>query len=677
MKSSRLAVVPLLIFVSSFLLAQSSPTVLTSPNGLLQITFSVLNDGQKNDGPQKGQLVYDVAFRGKPVLIHSALGLDIQDQRPLGTNVEIASSTQVSKIDETYTVPVGKSNPVRNLYNSVSVDLREPGEYSRSFSIEARAYDDGVAFRYVVPEQSALRSVHLTNERTRFEFSKDAPSYPLVLESYQTSWEDNYYAIPVSNIHPGWLVALPFLAQVPGVAWVAITEADIENYSGMFLQISENKRRALSARLSPRLDIPGVSVVAQTPMRSSWRVIMVADDPGRFIESNIVINLNPPSAIADTSWIKAGKSAWDWWSGSYAESVDFKPGMTTATMKHYIDFASRNGFAYMLIDAGWAAHTTGVDDSEAYLTQPQPDINMPEILDLARSKNVGVWLWAHWTDIDRQMDEAFPVFEKWGIAGVKIDFMNRDDQWMADFYRRVVKKAAEHHLMVDFHGAFEPDGLRRTYPNLMTQEGVLGMEYNKWSMEDGPDHRVMVAFTRMLAGPLDYTPGAMRQETREKFQPRDVRPEVTGTRAHHTALYVVFESPLEMVSDYPEAYNGQKELDFIRAVPATWDETRVLNAKVGDYVTVARRKGSEWYIGSIAGWHAADLDIPLNFLGTGQYVAEIYSDAPDAAENPTHSTLERKPVSQSTVLKAKLVTGGGQAIRIRPATAADAPAKKH
>ncbi len=665
------AVLLAILLVPSILSAQSNS--LSSPNGQLQISFSVLRDGT-----QKSQLVYDVAFRGKPVLVHSPLGMDVQDQEALGTNVEIVSSTAPSKVDETYTIPAGKSNPVRNFYNAISIELHEPGNVGRTFSIEARAYDDGVAFRYLVPDQRVLKVLHLVNERTQFQFSKEATTYPLILRNYQTSWEDSYHTLPMSSIHPEWLVALPLLAEVPGVAWVGITEADIENYSGMYLQSQEGDRngRTLKARLTPRFDVPGVSVIGTTPLHSPWRVIMIADNPGRLIESNMVINLNPPCAIADTSWIKPGKAAWDWWSGEAADGVDFKPGMNTATMKHYIDFASKSNFEYMLIDAGWAAHTVGPDASGADLTQTQPDINMPEILDFAKSKNIRVWLWAHWTDIDRQMDDAFPLFEKWGIAGVKIDFLNRDDQWMTDFVRRTVKKAAEHHLEIDFHGAFKPDGIRRTYPNLLTREGVMGLEYNKWSYRVTPDHNVMLAFTRMLAGPMDYTPGGFRNTTREQFEPRDVRPEVMGTRAHQTALFVVFESPFEMVSDYPEAYAGQKELAFISAVPTSWDETRVLNAKVGDYVTIARRRGAEWYIGSIAGWHGADLDIPLNFLGSGQYIAEIYSDAPDATENPTHTTLDRKPVSQSTVLKAKLVTGGGQAIRVRPATAADAPAKK-
>jgi len=285
----------------------------------------------------------------------------------------------------------------------------------------------------------------------------------------------------------------------------------------------------------------------------------------------------------------------------------------------------------------------------------------------ARSKNVKVWLWSHWTDIDRQMDQAFPLFEKWGIAGVKIDFMDRDDQWMVNYYRRVAKKAAEHHLMIDFHGAYKPDGIGRTWPNVITREGVLGLEYNKWSARVTPDHNVMLAFTRMLAGPMDYTPGGFRNATREEFGPRNLKPMVMTTRAHQTALFVVFESPFMMVSDYPGAYEGQQEMPFLSAVPASWDETRVLNTKVGDYITIARRHGKDWYVGSIAGSHGATLDIPLEFLGAGEFKAETYSDAPDAGVHPTKTVVETKNVNKATTLKAVLASGGGQAIRITPA----------
>ena len=637
--------------------AETGPATLASPDNSIQLTFTT-------DG---GQLAYRVTFRGKPVIDRSAMGLEIQNQPMLGNHVEIAG-VKPSKTDETYTVPAGKSKTVRNAYNALSIDLRETADPQRRLTVEARAYDDGIAFRYAVPSQEGLRELRLINEKTQFVLAKDATTYPLILRNYRTSWEDNYRIVPLSGIHPESLIALPLLTELPGVAFLAITEADIDNYSGMYLMHNERNARELDARLAPHIDDPNLSVATQTPAPSPWRILMIASEPGRLIESHIVANLNPPSVIADTSWIKPGKAAWDWWSGPYDENVDFKPGKNTATAKHYVDFAAQSGFQYFMLDAGWAVRrTSGPNDSGSDITRVQPQIDMPELLAYAKSKHVGVWLWSHWTDVDRQMDEAFPLYEKWGVAGVKIDFMNRDDQWMVEFYHRVARLAAAHHLMVDFHGAYKPDGISRTYPNVLTREGVMGLEYNKWSARVTPDHNVMLAFTRMLAGPMDYTPGGFHNVTAAEFIPRNNQPMVMGTRAHQTALFVVFESPLEMVSDYPEAYAGQKELAFLSAVPSSWDETRVLNAKVGDYITIGRRHGKEWYVGSIAGSHGADLDIPLEFLPPGDFIAEVYSDAPDADYNPMHTVLESKKVNRTMTLKAKLVSGGGQAIRIRPA----------
>lgn len=641
-------------------LAQTSPVKVISPNGDLEVSFAAAGE----------TLTYEVSFRGKTVIRPSALGLDIQGQPVLGERVRIVSS-QPSSVDETYSVVHGKSNPVRNRANTLVVELQETERMRRRLSLEARAYDDGAAFRYVVPDQRAIKELRLVNEKTEFLFAKDATTWPLFLTGFRTSYEDDYHTLPLSGIHRDSLIALPLLAEVPGVAWVAITEAHIDNYAGMYLSRVPTRAGGqwrLEARLAPRADWPGLAVTGQTPVVSPWRVLMIADDAGRLIESNLVINLNPPPAISDTSWIQAGKTAWDWWSGSYAKDVSFKPGMNTATMKHYIDFAARSGLEYMLVDAGWAARGTGPNDSGADLTQTIPAIDMPAILEHARAKNVKVWLWAHWTDIERQMDQVFPLFEKWGVAGVKIDFMDRDDQWMVNFYRRVVKKAAEHRLMIDFHGAYKPDGLRRTYPNLMTREGVMGLEYTKWSARITPDHNVILPFTRMLAGPMDYTPGAFDNVTKEEFQPRSRMPMAMGTRAHQLALFVIYESPLQMVVDYPEAYDGQKEFAFIQAVPATWDETRVLKARVGDYITIARRRGQEWYIGSITGWRANEYEVPLDLLGSGQFAAEIYSDAPDAAAHPKRTTIERRQVNASARLAVKMVSGGGQAVRIRPAS---------
>jgi alpha-glucosidase len=264
------------------------------------------------------------------------------------------------------------------------------------------------------------------------------------------------------------------------------------------------------------------------------------------------------------------------------------------------------------------------------------------------------------------MDVAFAQFEKWGIAGVKIDFLDRSDQWMVNWYRTAARKAAEHHLMLDFHGAFKPDGMERTYPNVLTREGVMGAEYNRWSGRVSPKHNVTLAFTRMLAGPMDYTPGGFDNVTLENFMPSAASLKVKGTRAHHTALFVVFESELQIVSDSPAAYEGQKELEFLKAVPASWDETRVLNGVPPKYITMARRRGKDWFVGSITDWDARDIDVPLSFLGSGSYEAEIYSDGPNAATQPKDSVVEKRRVNAQTVLKVKLAPGGGSAIRLVP-----------
>ena len=318
----------------------------------------------------------------------------------------------------------------------------------------------------------------------------------------------------------------------------------------------------------------------------------------------------------------------------------------------------------MLIDAGWAARRGR--GTPADITAVNPAIDMPEMLRHAKEKNVKLWLWAHWTSVDRHMDEAFPLFERWGIAGVKIDFMDRDDQGMVDWYHRVLQKAAAHHLMIDFHGAYKPDGIERTYPNLMTREGVMGLEYLKWSARVTPDYNCTLPFTRMLAGPMDYTPGGFLNVTREAVRPAEPAADGDGHAGAPAALFVVFESHLQMVADYPERYRGEKDFAFIRAVPASWDETRVLSGRPMQFIAIARRSGDEWFLGCLTDWDSRDLELPLDFLRDGRTVAEIYADAPDAGEQPTHTVIEKKDVSRTTKLKLHLAPGGGAAVRFHP-----------
>ncbi len=636
--------------------AQSSAESVKSPDGNLEFTFETASGNQP--AATGGQLGYRVSYRGKPLILRSQLGLELQNTRPLGAAVTITSASRGSA-DETYRLVVGKANPVRDRYNSLRIEVTEAGESGRKLVMEARAYDDGVAFRYVMPEQAQAGEFRLVKEGTQFRISKDAIAYPILLRSYRTSYENEFVRLNLTRIDQDMIVGLPLLMEAPGVAWVAITEAGLDQYAGMYLcGAPGNGNTLLQMRLSPNLDDPKLAVIGSLPHRSPWRVLLVGDEPGRLIESNMLVNLNPPSAIADTSWIKPGKSAWSWWSGNSTTGSALKGGMNTETMKYYTDFAADAGLEYLLVDGGWSSRND--------VTKSNPNIDVPEIVRYAGSKKVKVWLWLHWTSVDKQMEQAFPLYEKWGIVGVKIDFMDSNDQRMVDFYHRVAKKAAEHHLMVDYHGAYPPNGMQRTWPNVLTHEGVMGLEYLKWSASVDPDHNVMLAFTRMLAGPMDYTPGGFDNRSKGDLESRNRDPMVMGTRAHQLALYAVFESPLQMVSDRPGAYEGQPTFEFIRSVPTSFDETRVISGEVGQYITVARRQDKEWYVGSITNWTARNLEIPMSFLGAGNYSAEIYADAPDADRLPKNVTISKQRVNRTTKLSVRLAPGGGHAMRIRP-----------
>ncbi|MGD0410616.1 MAG: glycoside hydrolase family 97 protein [Verrucomicrobiota bacterium] len=671
--------------------AQTGPVVLKSPDGALEISIATLRGQAPQDSG--GQLAYRVTFRGKALLDWSNLGLALQNAPPLGPAMRIESS-QASSQDETWTTVQGKSKSVRNHYNAVTVQTVETAASGRRLVIEARAYDDGVAFRYLLPEQANLREARILNESTRFRFSKDAQTWALISRGFQTSNEDDYHELAISGLHAEYLVNLPLLLKVPGIAWVGLTEADLEDYPNLFL--TGAGAGTLAARLSthvedmntsaevapafdPKADASKVSVVAQPPVKSSWRVLIIADQPGRLVESDLVLNLNPPCAVADTSWIKPGKTAWciGWWDNKQVPGVA-RIGMNNDTAKYYIDFAARNEFQYILLDGPWSEHAPtpagqvgyGTGASREVLTKSVAALDMPMLVEYGKSRNVGIWVITRFRDTADQIDEAFTQFEKWGLAGVKIDFLDRTDQWVAKWYRTAAQKAAEHHLMIDFHGAVKPDGGARTFPNVLTREGVMGEEYNRWSARVTPKHNVTLAFTRMLAGPMDYTPGSMDNVTVEDFVPRSA-PMVMTTRTHQTALFVVFESELQMVGDFPTAFDGLKELDFLKAVPTSWDETRVLNGVPGKYITIARRSGKDWFVGGITDWDARELDVPLLFLAGGRYIAEIYADGPNAAAQPKESAVEKRQVNSSTVLKLRLAPGGGIAIRLVPAPLQD------
>jgi alpha-glucosidase len=649
---------------SMLILAQSSPVEVSSPNHQIAVHFSVQTDNGKQAGGPEGQLVYAVTFHGKQVFEGSALRLELENQAPLGSNVHITSADAGSGVDD-YSLLAGKTSAVlHDPYNSLTLQARESGVPGRVFEIEARVYDGGLAFRYRVPEQPGLSRYRLTQEDTEFRPVMDADAWALRLPNYQSGYESEYVPQVLSalsnqgGVSSYILNGAPMLLHMPGLAWAAVGEAYLEDNAAMYLENPTGNWTGhyLVSKISPALDGKGPAVDASLPHSTAWRVILVGDTPGELVESNIITDLNPPNRIEDTSWIHPGKASWNWWNGDLGP--DGESAYTTKNMEYYVDFAAESGFPYMMLDAGW---------SDRDITKMRGNVDVPELVQYAAKKHVKIWIWLYSKAVAEQMQQAFPLYEKWGVAGVKIDFVLRNDQKGIQWYYDVAKLAAEHHLMVDFHGATQPWGIQRTYPNVLGYEAVLGLENNKAGRRDGPVNRTTFPFTRMLSGPMDYTPGGFENVTREDFVARDKSPMVMGTRAQQLALYVVFDEPLAMVSDAPSAYVNQPSFRFIKDVPTTWDAIQVLNGEPGEFVTIARRHGNEWYLGSLTNWTPRDLRISLQFLGKGTYKAEIYEDTADAGQNPKHVSIREQNVRSSDVLTLHLASGGGCAIRFVPA----------
>ena len=635
----------------------------TSPDGKLEISFALKSNPQPYLPGMRAY--YRITYRGVAVLTDSPLGLDFDGASPLDHDFEIIDTDQHSHADA-WTNPFGAQRNIPDHYNQLRVSLQEKQPPGRRVDLIFRAYNEGAAFRYFLPQQPALEKFTLLAENTGFYFAREVSAFALNLGRFNTSNEGEYGPTKLNLIKPSSIINLPLLVKIPGGPWVGLLEADLTDYAGMYVGGVPGFENALVSRLSPSRDRMDQAVLGSTPKTSPWRVLLINDRPGGLIESNyLILNLSAPSALADTSWIEPGKAAWDWWSGSFARNVSFQPGMNTATMEHYVDFAAEHHLEYMLVDAGWypAKDYTHPDDILSYV----PEVNVPEIIAHAKQKGVKVLLWVYWGAMDKQMDEALDLYAKWGAAGIKVDFMDHDDQQMVNFYERLVRKAAEHHLVVDLHGAYKPTGLRRTYPNLLTREGVMGMEYSKWSDRVTPEHDVTIPFTRMLAGPMDYTPGCFNNATREQFKPRNLEPMCQGTRAHQLAMYVVFESPLVMLSDYPEDYDHNPGMEFLDKVPTVWDETKVLNGEPARYVTIARRHGDTWYLGAMTNWDARDLEIPLGLLGAGEYEAQIFADGTDADKVATSLAISRKKMKMADKLTLHLAPGGGAAVIFTPA----------
>lgn len=634
-----------------------------SPDGRVRMEL-----GFAEPGGSTGALVYSVAFQGRPVVLPSSLGVELADGSKLGIDATI-EGVQTHTIRETYTQYPGKRRRVVNHCQETVVALRERSATGRRWEVVLRAYDDGAALRYRFPAQAGWDGLVLAAERTTFRLPGDPVATVLPLKGYTTSHEARYEKKPVSEIPSQWLLGMPLLVELPGTGWLALAEANLTDYAGMYLAHADGDARgALAARLSPRPDEPKVAVRASLPHDSPWRVIMIADQVERLVESDLMLNLNAPCALADTSWIQPGKTTFPWWNGFYEQAaVPFAMGLNTETAKYYIDFCAKAGIPYHSLDGKRDTAWYGgpiVPYQGADITKGVNGLDLREVLRHAASKGVKIRIWMNWRAAEAHMDRAFPLYHEWGVEGVMLDFMDRDDQEMVNFLRRALVKAAEDRLTVTLHGVSAPTGLERTFPNLLTSEAVLNLEFDKWDKQGvTPEHELTVPFTRMLAGPLDFHQGSLRGVPIEDFKPRDEAPLVIGTPCRMLASYVVYQNHLSMIADYPSAYEGHPALPLLVAIPTTWDDTRCLEGKVGEFIAVARRHGADWWVGAMGGRDAREAVINLSFLGRERFRAEVHRDDPAAEHRIARRTED---VTGTDVLRIQLAPAGGLLIHLRP-----------
>ena len=626
----------LLTILAAAAFACADDSFVTSPDGKLNVMIS----------DAKG-LSYRITFDGKPLVLPSALGMTLQDSTELGNSAR-ENGTLSNGHEGTWTDYFGSERTVTDNYNQVTVTYFQG---TIKFQVIARAFNNGVALRYVFPKQIGLQTLNIKSEDTEFNFAADYRAW----SGDASVCAENNYPERTLSATPNHSV-LPALVETPN-GYIAIAESDLKDWAGMFLRRGD-ATNGLTVDLAPRKDGKGAVIIA-TPCESPWRVIMVARTAKELLTNNLVKTLATSSQIKDTSWIRPGITAWDAW---WANSVSTRG--TTETHKPYIDLAARMGWPYMLCDWGWCEG----DD----LTKPNKTVDIPGLIEYAKARHMKLLLWMHNDALNKTgVDKAFSTVAKWGVAGVKVDFMNSDSQETVQWYVSTLATAAKYHLLVDFHGAYKPTGLARTYPNYITQEGVLGNEWNKLGGNRCTiAHTMILPFTRGLLGPMDFTPGGFNNVLPADFvQDFGSKPgrncQVLGTRAHQLALTMLYPSPLLVLGDSPTSYLGadlkhpEPGLEFYRDLPTVWDETRVVAAEVGRSVVLARRSGKRWWLAAMNGTDRASIPVSLSFLGSGKWTMNAWMDATNSEVEPKSVANEVTSCVKETVLDVHLAAGGG------------------
>jgi alpha-glucosidase len=627
---------------------------LYSPDKKIQVTVRV-----------DERISYDVRVNGKLLLQNSTISMDV-DHNVLGKNTKV-NAADTNTIDRTIDPAVKqKFARIRERYNEVRLS------FDGNFALTFRAYNEGVAYRFETSLPQA--EVKVYGEEAIFNFADNFNVYYPLEESFFSHNEREFVQLPLNKITASSLASLPAVVVGPDQIKLVVAESDVDDYPGLWLRGDANKNLRADFPPYPLKEEPRAGRGSDRDIRVTqtadylavtkgtrtypWRIIGIAETDAHLITNSIVYLLAKPSQVQDTSWIKPGKVAWDWYNANNIYGVDFKSGIDTRTYKYYIDFASKYGIEYIILDEGW--YKLG------NVLEVVPEMNIEELVAYGKQKHVGIILWMVWKTLDDQFLPAMDQFEKWGVKGLKVDFMQRDDQKVINFYHKLCKEAARRKMMVDFHGGIRPAIMSRTWPNLINTEGVRGLEQTKWSKFANPEHNVTLPFTRMFLGAMDYTPGAMVNSGNEKnFAAVFERPMSLGTRCHQLAMYVVYEAPLQMLADSPSHYLKEPEvMEFLGPVPTVWDETRVLGAKMGDYVIVARRNGSDWYIGAMTDWTARDIEIDLSFLPTGHFKLVAFADGANADRYGSDYKKTVQTVDKNSKLKIHMMGGGGWAARL-------------
>ena len=620
---------------------------LESPSGKIQVKVNI----DKN-------VSYSVLLNGTPIIAPSQISMELYDGTVWGVDAKVRKAKTNSVSQVLTPVVQRKSATIKDEYKELTLSFK-------GYALQFRAYDDGAAYRWVSDKDGEYK---VKSELASFVFPADNKLWFPEEESMYTHQERVYLNETLSDIGSNRFASTGLLVDCGNGVKTYISESNLMDYPGMFLRGCNDNQYALigkypgvvleTEQLSDRDVKPTkyADYIAECngPRDFPWRAMVVAENDGQLIETEMIYKLAPECKLENTNWIKPGKVAWDWWNANNIYGVDFVAGVNNPTYKYYIDFASEYELEYIILDEGWYVLSD--------IMKQEKDIDVKELVDYGKEKNVDIILWVTWKALDDKLQEALDQFEAWGVKGIKIDFMQRDDQWMVNFYEKIARECAARKMLVDFHGAYKPCGLDRAYPNVISYEGVRGMENNKWSQLPDPEHTVTLPFIRMVAGAMDFTPGAMKNANKTNFRDVFTEPMSAGTRCHQLGIYAIFESPLQMLSDNPSNYYREPEcMEFLAAVPSVWDETKVLEAKVSDYIAVARRSGDKWFVGALTDWDPREMELKLDFLGEGTYTMKVWKDGLNADKHAADFAQETLEVTAGSTVKVKMAPGGGWA----------------